>query len=244
MQTVTDFVFFGSKITVAHDWSHEIKRPLLFGKKTMTNLLKGRDITLLTKVHAVKVMVFPIVMYRCDSWTIKKTECRRIDAFKFWHWRRPLRVPWTSRRSNQLILKEISPEYSLEGLILWPPDVKSQLTGKDPDAGKDWRQEEKLVTENEMVGKHHHHSWLNGRESDKTPGYTKGQGSLGVLQSMGSESQTQFSDWTTTVNFRKNTKIKESKFKCWTDVKKYSLDSWEFISEKHCLWCLSQKKDK
>ena len=140
MQTVTDFIFFGSKITAAHDWSHEIQRPLLFGKKPMTNLLKSRDITLLTKVRIAKVMVFPIVMYGCDSWTIKMTEC---DAFKFWHWRRLLGGPWTSRRSNQSILKEISPEYALEGLILWPPDVKSRLTGKDPDDGKNWRQEEK-----------------------------------------------------------------------------------------------------
>ena len=113
----------------------------------MTNLdsvLKSRDITLSTKVHLVKAMVFPEVMYGCESWTIKKAECSRIDTFELWCWRRVLRVPLTARRSNQSILKEINPEYSLEGLddeaealILWPPDVKSRLIGKDPDAGKD-----------------------------------------------------------------------------------------------------------
>ena len=121
MQTVTDFIFLGSKITADGDCSHEIKRPLLLGSKTMTNLdsvLKSRDITLPTKVHLVKAMVFPVVMYRCESWTIKKAECQRIDAFELWCWRRLLRVPWTARRSNQSILKEINPEYSLEALML------------------------------------------------------------------------------------------------------------------------------
>ena len=111
----------GSKITADGDCSHEIKRHLLLGRKVMTNLdsiLKSRDITLLTKAHLVKAMVFPVVMYGCESWTIKKTECQRIDAFELWCWRRLLRVPWTARRSNQMILKEISPEYLLEGLIL------------------------------------------------------------------------------------------------------------------------------
>ena len=121
MEIVTDFIFLGSKITTDGDCSHEIKRFLLLGRKAMTNLdsiLKSRDITLLTKVHLVKVMVFPVVTYGCESWTIKKVECRRTDAFELWCWRRLLRVPWTARRSNQSILKEISPEYSLEGLIL------------------------------------------------------------------------------------------------------------------------------
>ena len=121
METVTDFILGGSKITAHGDWSHEIKRYLVFGRKVMTNLdsiLKIRDITLSRKVHVVKAMVFPIVMYGCESWTIKKTEHRRIDAFELWCWRRLLRVPWTARRSNQSILKEISPEYSLEGLML------------------------------------------------------------------------------------------------------------------------------
>ena len=111
----------GSKITADGDYSHGIKRCLLLGRKAMTNLvsiLKSRGITLPTKVHLVKAMVFPVVMYGCESWTIKKTECQRIDAFELWYWRRLLRVPWTKRRSNQSILKEISPKYSLEGLML------------------------------------------------------------------------------------------------------------------------------
>ena len=114
METVTDFIFLGSKIIVDGDCSHEIKRCLLLGRKAMTNLdsiLKSRDIILPTKVHLVKAMVFPVVMYGCESWTIKKTECQRIDGFELWCWRRLLRVPWTARRSNQSILKEISPEY-------------------------------------------------------------------------------------------------------------------------------------
>ena len=121
METVPDFIFWGSKITADGDCSHEIKRHLLFGRKAMTNLdsvLKSRDITLLTKVHLVKAVVFPGVMYGCESWTINKAEHQRIDAFQLWCWRRLLRVPWTGRRSNQSILKEISPEYSLEGLML------------------------------------------------------------------------------------------------------------------------------
>ena len=121
MEKVTDFIFLGSKITADGDCSHEIKRHLLVGRKAMTNLdsiLKSRDITLPTKVHLVKAMVFPVVMYGCESWTIKKAEHRRIDAFELWCWRRLLRVLWTTRRSNQSILKEISPEYSLEGLML------------------------------------------------------------------------------------------------------------------------------
>ena len=121
VETVTDFVFLGFKITTDGDCSHEIKRRLLLGRKVMTNLdsiLKSRDITLPTNVHLVKAMVFPVVMYGCESWTIKKAECRRINAFELWCWRRLLRVPWIARRSNQFILKEISPEYSLEGLML------------------------------------------------------------------------------------------------------------------------------
>ena len=121
MQTVTDFLFLGSKITADGDCSHEIKRHLLLRRKAMTNLdsiLKSRDITLLTKVPTVKAMVFPVVMYGCESWTIKKAECQRIDARKLWCWRRLLRVLWSARRSNQSILKEISPEYSSEGLML------------------------------------------------------------------------------------------------------------------------------
>ena len=121
METVRDFILGGSKISADGDCSHEIKRHLLFGRKAMTNLdsiLKSRDITLSTKVHLVKAMVFPVVMYGCESWTIKKAEHRRTDAFKLLCWRRLLRVPWTARRSNQSILKEISPECSLDRFML------------------------------------------------------------------------------------------------------------------------------
>ena len=134
-ETVSDLILGGSKITANGDCSYEIKRCLLLGRKAMTNLdsiFKSRDITLPTEVHLVKAMVFPVVMYGCESWTMKKAEHQRIDAFELWCWRRLLRVPWTARRSNQSILREISPEYSLEGLIaeaetpiFWPPDVKN-----------------------------------------------------------------------------------------------------------------------
>ena len=121
MKTVINLFFWGSTITADGDCSHEIERYLLLGRKAMTNqdsILKSRDITLPTKVRTVKAMVFPVVMYECESWTIKKVESQRIDAFELWCWKRLLRVPWTSRRSNQSILKEISPEYLLEGLML------------------------------------------------------------------------------------------------------------------------------
>ena len=121
VELVADFIFLGSKITADGDCSHEIKRRLLLGRKVMTNLdslLKSRDITLPTKVRLVKAIVFPVVMYGCESWTVKKAEHRRIDAFELWYWRRLLRVPWTARRFNQSILKEISPECSLKGLML------------------------------------------------------------------------------------------------------------------------------
>ena len=131
---MSDFIFLGSKITIDGDCSHEIKRHLLLGRKVMTNLdsiFKSRDITLPAKVQLVKAMVFPGVRYGCDSWTVKKAECQRIDAFELWCWRRLLRVPWTARRSTQSILKEISPGRSLEGLMLklklqlWTPHAKS-----------------------------------------------------------------------------------------------------------------------
>ena len=142
-------------------------------------------------------MVFPVVMYRCESWTIKKTECRKIDAFELWCWKRLLRVPWTARRSNQSILKEISPEYSLEGLMLElklqyldPLMQRTDSLEKDLDAGKDWRQEEKGMTEDEMVGWHHH---LNGHEFEQTLGDSEGQGSLAVYGV--AKSRTRLSDW-------------------------------------------------
>ena len=135
MKRVADFIFLGSKITPDGGCRHEIKRCLLLGRKAMTNLdsvLKSRDSTLLTKVHKVKAMVFPAVMCRCESWTVEKTECQRIDALELWYWRRLLRVPWTARRSNQSILKEIRPacfigrtDVGAETPVLWPPDVKS-----------------------------------------------------------------------------------------------------------------------
>ena len=165
---------------------------MLFGRKAMTNLdsiLKSRDITLLTKVRIAKAMVFSVVMYECKSWTIKKSEYRRIDAFELWCWRRLLRVPWTAKRSNQSTLKEMSLEYSLEGLnaeaetpIFWPPDVKNWLIWKDLDAGKDWGQEEKGMTGDEMVGWHHR---INGHEFEQALGVGDGQGSLACCSPRG-----------------------------------------------------------
>ena len=170
LETASDFILGSSKITADGDYSLEIKRRLLLGRKVMINLdsiLKSRDIILPTKVRLVKAMVFPVVIYKCESWTMKKAECRRIDAFELWCWRWLLRVPWTARRSNQSILKEISPECSWEVLMLklklptlWPTDAKRLLIWKDPDAGKDWRQE-KGTTDDEMVGWHY---WLNGHK--------------------------------------------------------------------------------
>ena len=135
VKVVTDFLFLGSKITTDGNCTHEIRRRLLLGRKAMANLasvLKSRDVTLPTKVCIVKAMVFPVVMYGCESWTVNKAEHRRIDAFELWCWRKLLKVPWTARRSNQSILREINPEYSLEGLmlklktpILWTPDAKN-----------------------------------------------------------------------------------------------------------------------
>ena len=156
VETVSDFVFLGSKITTDGDCSHEIKRCLLLGRKVITNLdstLKSRDITLPTKVCLVKAMVFPVVMYGCESWTVNKAGCQRIDAFELWCWRRLLRVPWTARISNQSILKKISHKYLLEAEapILWSPDAKNWLIGKDPDAGRNWGQEEKGTTEDDML---------------------------------------------------------------------------------------------
>ena len=138
VETVSDFIFLGSKITADGDCSHEIKRRLLVGRKVMTNLdsiFKSRDITLSTKVHLVKAMVFPVVMYGCESWTVKKAECQRIDGFELWCWRRLLRVPWTARRSNQSILKEISPGISLEGMML---KLKLQYFGHLMQVNTSW----------------------------------------------------------------------------------------------------------
>ena len=166
--------------------------------------------TLLTKVHLVKAMVFPVVMYRCECWTIKKVECRRIDASELWCWRRLLTVPWTAKRSNQSILKEISPEYSLKGLmmkvklqnfccLMWRAQLLGQswLIGKDSDAGKDWRQEEKGATEDKLVGWHH---WLDGHEFEQTLGDSEGQWSLACCGSWGCK-DSDTTEWTTTMVF-------------------------------------------
>ena len=155
METVINFIFWGSQITADGDCSHEMKRCLFLGRKVMTNLdsiFKSRDITLPTKVHVVKVMVFPVVMYGCENWTIKKAECWRIDAFELWCWRRLSRVPWTPRRSNQSILKGISPEYSLERLML---KLKLQYFGHSNTLSQMWRTDslEKTLTLGEVEGR-------------------------------------------------------------------------------------------
>ena len=203
MATVRDFVFLGSKITADGDYSHEIKRHLLLGRKAMTNLesiLKSRDITLPTKVRLVKAMVFPVVMYGCESWTIKKAECRRIDTFELWCWRRLLRVPWTARRSNQSILKEISPEYSLEGwcfcwnfntLATWCKEVthlKRPSCWERLKAGGEGDNDE-------MIGWHH---WLNGHEFEQALGVGDGQGSLVCCSPWGRKESdtTELLNWT------------------------------------------------
>ena len=186
---MTDFIFLGFRITADGDCSHEIKTLAPWEKiyTKFDNILKSRDITLPTKVHLVKAMVFPVVMYGCESWIIKKAEHRRIDAFGLWCWRRILRVPWTVRRSKQSILKEINLEFSLEGLILklklqyfdhlmW----RANLLGKILMLGKmeGGVQEEKRLTEDEMVGWHH---WLNGHESEWTLGVGDGQGATSLV---------------------------------------------------------------
>ena len=171
--------------------------------------IKKQRITLSTKVRLVKAMVFPVVMYGCESWTTKKAECPRIDAFELWCWRRFWRIPWTARRSNQSILKEISPGCSLVGLILklilWPPDVKSWLIWKDPDAGKDWGQEEKGTAENEVIVGHHR---LNGHGFGWTPGVGDGQGGLAYCGSWGCKEsdateRLNWTEWSSVLHFSK-----------------------------------------
>ena len=191
VETVSDFIFLGSKITADGDCSHEIKRRLLLGRKVMTNLdsiLKIRGITLPTKVRLVKAMVFPVVMYGCESWTVKKAECRRMDAFQLWCWRRLLRVPWSARRSNQSILKEISSGCSLEGLMLKlklqyfghllrrvDSLEKTLMLGKIEGRRRRGRQDE-------LVGWHHQ---LDGREFEEVLGVGNGQGGLACCSSWG-----------------------------------------------------------
>ena len=177
VETVSDFIFLGSKITADGDCSHEIKRHLLLGRKVMTNLnsiLKSRDITLPTKVHLVKAKAFPVVMCGCESWTVKKAECRRIDAFELWCWRRLLKSPLDCKESQPVHSKgDQSLEFfgrndaKAETPALWPPHAKSWLIGKDSDAGRVWGQEEKGMTEDEMAGWHH---GLDGHEFEWTLG--------------------------------------------------------------------------
>jgi len=187
IETVTEFIFLVSKITTDGDCSHEIKRCLLLGRKAMTNLdsiLQSRDITLPRKVLLVKAMVFPVVMCGCERWTIQKADRWRIDAFELWCWRRLLRIPWTTRRLNQSILKKIKPECSLERLML---KLKLQYFGhlmqradsleKTLMLGKDWRQEDKGAREDGMVGWHH---WLNGCEFEQAPGREKETEDVGI----------------------------------------------------------------
>ena len=205
METVADFIFLGSKITA--DWSHEIKRRLLIGIKVMTNLdsiLKSRDITLPTKIRLVKAMFFPVVMYGCESWTIKKAECQRIDAFELWCWRRLLRVPWTARRSNLSILKETSPEYSLEGLML---KLKLQSFGHLMQTADSL---EKIL----MLGKFEGRMWRGHQRMRWLDGITSAiDMNLGKLQEMGrdreawsaavhgiTKSGTRLGDWTKTIH--------------------------------------------
>ena len=202
VETVADFIFLGCKITADGDCSHEIKRRLLLGRKAMTNLdsiLKSRDITLPTKIRLVKAVVFPVVMYGCESWTVKKAECRRIDAFELWCWSRLLRVPWTARRYNQSVHPKGDQSWvfigrtdvEAETVILWPPDVKSWLIWKDPNAGQDWGWEEKGTTEDEIVGWHHR---LIGHGFGWTLGVGDGQGRPGIHGV--AKSRTWLSDWT------------------------------------------------
>ena len=187
-------------MTADDDCSHEIKRHL--GRKVVTNLdsiLKSRDITLPTKVCLVKAIVFPVLMYGCKSWTIKKAERQRIDVFELWCWRRLLRVPWDSKeiqpahpKGNQSWIFTGRTDTEAETPILWPPDVKNWLIWKDPDAGKDWRWEEKGMTEDEMVEWHH---WLNGHEFEQALGVGDRQRGLGCCSPWG-QSRTWLSDWT------------------------------------------------
>ena len=199
VETVADFIFLGSKITADGDCSHVIKRRLLLGRKVMTGLdsiLKSRDITLPTKVHLVKAMVFPVVMYGCESWTVKKAEPRRIDAFELWCWRGLLRVPWTTRRSvnpkgNQSWI--FIGRTDAEAAIFWPSVTKNWLLRKDSDAGKDWRQEEKWMTEDEMVEWHHQ---LDRHVFEEALGVGDGQGNLACCNLWGCKSQTRLNNWT------------------------------------------------
>ena len=233
----TRFIFWGSKISADCDCSHQIKRCLRLGRKIMTNLdsiFKSRDITLPTKVRLVKAMFFPVVMYGCEIWTMKKAEHQRIDAFELWCWRKLLRVPWAARRSNQSILKEMNPGISLEGMILklklhyfWPPHAKSWLIGKDSDAGRDWGQEEKAMTEDEMAGWHH---GLDRRESEWTPGVGNGQWGLACCDSLGRKESdtTEWLNWTETLKWDWLYSLQSKMEKLYT-VNKNKTRSWLWL---------------
>ena len=205
METVRDFILMGSKITADGDCSHEIKRCLLLGRKAMTNLdsiLKSRDITLPTKVHLVKTMVFPVVMYGCESWTVKKDEHPRIDAFELWCWRRLLKSPLDYKeiqpvhpKGNQSWVFIGRTDAEAETPIFWPPDANNWLTLKDANARKDWRREEQGTTEDEVVGWHH---WLNGHEFEWTLGVGDGQGDLACCCPWG---RSVGLDWVTELNW-------------------------------------------
>ena len=206
METVTDIIFLCSQITAYGDCSHEIKRCLLLRRKSMTNLgsiLKSRDIILPKKVSIVKAMVIPLVTYRCEIWTIKKAECRRIDDFELQCWRRLLRVPWTARRSNQSILKKSTLNihwkdwcwnWNSNTLATW---WKNHLIGKDSDAGKEWEQE-KGVTEEEMVG---WHQQLNVHETGKLRKIVKDREGWHTTVHRVTKTPTWLSDWTTNLSF-------------------------------------------
>ena len=198
--------FLGFKITADGDCGHEIKRYLLLGRKAMFHLdsiLKSRDITLLTKVRLVKARVFPVVMYRFESWTIKKAECQKLMLLNCGVGEKLLRVPWTNHKE----IKPVNPKGNqswiftgemgakAEAPILWPPNEKNWLIGKDPDAGKEWRQEEKGATEDEMVGWYH---WLDGHELEQTPGIGDGQESVACYSSWGCKESgmTEWLNWT------------------------------------------------
>ena len=186
--------FLGFKITEDSDCMHGIKRHLLFERKSMTNLdsiLKSRDITLPTKVQIIKAMVFPVVMYWYEIWTIKTAECPRTDAFKLWCWKKTFEIPWNCKENNLVNPKWSQPRIFLartdakaEAPILGPPDAENWLTRKVPDAGKDWEQKEKGEIENEMIG---WHPWLTGHEFELTLWDTEGQGSLPCCSSQGSK---------------------------------------------------------
>ena len=203
METVTDFIFGGSKITADGDCSHEIKRHLLLGRKALTNLdgiLKSRDITLLTKVHLVKAMIFPVVKYGCESWIVKKAEALKNQCFWTVVLEKTLESPLDCReiqpvhpKGNQSWIFIARTDVEAEILILWLPDVKNWLVGKDPNAGKDWRQEEKGMTKDEMVGWHY---WLDGHEFEQAPGVHNGQGNLACCSTWDHKELDTFSDWT------------------------------------------------